>query len=136
MNLSAVNQFIGQDWVYLDNDCWSVFCRASIAVFGVKIHELEIPKESSLSQNRRLFEENSTGKEWQKIDKPEPGCAVLFKNRLGKPIHIGLYIQKGNILHCPGMMKKPGRTVYEHINLLKMIYKHIEFYAYIPDNRC
>ena len=135
MNINAVNQFIGKDWVYRDNDCWAVFRNASLAVFGVEIHELEIPNESDPAKNSVLFDDNSKQPEWVKIDNPEPGCAVLFKTRRGIPVHIGLHIINGDVLHCPGTIEKPGRTSYDHITALKKIYRVIEFYRYVPNNR-
>ena len=135
MNIDAINSFIGSDWVYKENDCWSVFRDASNAVFGVEIHELEIPETSNPGANSHLFESNSHNPEWEFTESPKPGCAVLFKNIRGHPVHIGLYITDGNVLHCEGGPKRPGRTSYDSLNELKKVYQRIEFYEYLPNNR-
>lgn len=130
MNYNAVNQFIGTPWVYAENDCWAVVRKASLAVFGVEIHEIEIPDKSDVKANTALFSAHSHRKEWAHIDNPCPGCVALFKNLRGNPVHIGIYIEDGNILHCPGSPKIPGATIYEHIDTLSARYPVIEFYEY------
>lgn len=130
MNYSAINQLIGTAWVYRENDCWAVVRKASIAVFGVEIHEIEIPDISNPEENTKLFNSHSGQPEWSKIEKPEPGSVALFKNRRGNPVHIGIYIEGGNILHCNGSPKIPGATMYEHVDILSNRYPAIEFYEY------
>ena len=134
MNLEAVNQFIGSRWVYSENDCWAVFCKASAAVFGVPVYSLEIPAESDPQANSFLFDNESSGKQWISLEEPVPGCAVLFRDNRGVAVHVGLYVTDGNILHCPGSTEKPGTTRYEPIRLLRRVFKSLEFYRYAPDH--
>lgn len=135
INYETVNRFIGTDWVYKENDCWSVFCKASRAIFDTEIHELVIPEKSSPRANSDLFLNNSELQEWEEVDKPLAGCAVLFLSRSFKPVHIGLYIEKGNVLHCPGTVRKPGYTCYENLKQLRLMYKKIRFFKYEPNLR-
>jgi len=134
MNIEAVNQFIGTPWVYRENDCWAVFKKASKAVFDVDIYDIEIPEKSDMDKNASLFNSGSEDSRWQKVEKPSNGCAVLFKNRRGVPIHIGLHVINGDILHCPGTPKRPFSTMYEHIKTLRLQFPIIEFYEY-NDNK-
>lgn len=136
MNLEAVNDFVGSDWEYLTNDCWAVFRKASAAVFGVTVHELEIPEESNPSANIKLFHQNLNRPEWVSIEEPEPGCAVIFRDRRGNAVHIGLYVIDGNVLHCRGTTENPGRTTYDPVRLLRRLFGHIEYVKYAPDHCC
>lgn len=131
MNLNAVNQFIGRDWVYRTNDCWAVFRDAAWAVFGIRVEEIEIPETSSPARNVKLFEQGIE-QHGVPIDEPEPGCAVLFRDHKGRLVHIGLHIIGGNVLHCPGTVEHPGRTSYDNLRVLRQAYKHVEFYRYVP----
>ena len=135
MNEAAVNDFIGADWVYRTNDCWTVFRRASAAVFGHDIPEINgIPAQSSVAANRELFDAGANRPEWRQIDKPVDGCAVLFFTARGRPVHIGLYVTRGNVLHCPGSVRNPGRTSYDRLRELRQIFHELRFYEYLPDN--
>ena len=130
MNYNAVNALIGTPWVYRHNDCWAIVRKASKAVFGVEINEIKIPDISDPVKNTKLFSTHFSGHEWLKVDAPQPGNVALFKNRKGLPVHIGIYIENGNILHCHGSPKIPGATIYEHIDTLSKRYPVIEFYEY------
>lgn len=135
MNIEAVNDFIGADWVYKDNDCWTVVRKASYKVFGVNIHEIEIPEQSNPEINTELFERNTIKSEWIKREKPLPGMVAIFINRRNRPIHIGLCITKKDILHCFGTVKNPGKTVLDSLSMLNKVYPKIEYYEYDPGNR-
>ena len=64
MNIEAVNQFIGTDWKYGTNDCWSVFVAAQEAIFGVIVEAVKIPETSSEEDNAALFDWHSKTKKW------------------------------------------------------------------------
>lgn len=135
MNLNAVNDFIGSDWAYLTNDCWAVFRAASEAVFNTPIHDLEIPAVSDPSANIDLFNENLNRPEWVSIPEPEPGCAVICRDRKGNAVHIGLYVTDGDVLHCRGSVDQPGRTTYDNVRLLRRLFGQLEYVKYAPDHR-
>lgn len=121
INYEALNNFIGEPWIYKENDCWTLFVDASKNVLNRVIEEINIPTRFSYRESVKLFEKHKATKNWQKIETPKTGCAVLFL-RNKHAVHIGLYIEKGNIIHCD------GSTKYEHINNLKHFYDGIEFY--------
>ena len=129
-----MNQFIGTDWEYGTNDCWSVFVKASKAVFDIDLPDVIIPDKSDASANAVLFKLYAGSSNWQRIKELEPGCAVLFRDDLDNAVHIGLHIEGGNILHCAGSVEKPGRTVYCKLRRLFGVYQNTEFYRYAPDN--
>ncbi len=134
MNYSEINKLIGSDWSYPDNDCWQVFRKAALNVFGIDVEEVPVPKKPSIKNNARLFEKYRKEKQWHKIEIPEPGCAVLFRNSRRIAAHIGIYIKDGNVLHFQGSIGSPGKTVVQGTNYLKLMYKSIEYYKYAPDN--
>jgi hypothetical protein len=134
MNLDAVNQFIGSEWEYQTNDCLAVFRKASAAVFGVTIPEIRTPPVSDEAVNALLFDQHVQRREWQRVEAPTPGCAALFRDRNGRAVHIGLYVEGGNVLHCPGTPSRPGRTAYDPIRLLRRIFGAVEYYQHVPDN--
>ena len=134
MNIEAVNQFIGSDWEYGKNDCWAVFVKASKAIFGIDVEPVPIPENSSTDANAVLFDLYASRKQWQRIEEPAPGCAVLFRDMLGNAVHIGLYVEGGNVLHCRGSIDKPGRTVYCKLSRLNAAYNRAEYYHYAPDH--
>jgi len=135
MNIDAINAMVGTDWVYGVNDCWAVFRKASRDVFGVDVPGVEIPEQSDQALNALLFDQHAGQPQWCRVTGPEPGCAVLFRNAKGNAMHIGLYVEEGNVLHCMGHPDRPGRTAYDNLRMLRRLFKRVEFYRYVPDSR-
>lgn len=135
MNLSAVNRFIGLDWRYPDNDCWAVFRDAALTVFGITVHEVSVPPEPDAAANAELFDRHAASPQWQRVEQPGPGCAVLCRDTHGHAVHIGLYIVDDNVLHCLGSPQRAGRTTYDPLRALRRLFPVIEFYRYAPRHR-
>lgn len=130
MNYDAINSLIGQEWKYIDNDCFAVFRKASKLVFGRNIEAIALPEISSTEKNLKIFRRSLSGEKWRKVDTPSAGDAVFFLNKNKRPHHIGIYIEYGHVLHCPGTVKNPMRTVYEKIkDMNPILYPYHEFYA-------
>jgi hypothetical protein len=135
MNLTAVEAFIGTDWVYKTHDCYAVVCKASLAIFGRTLPgHYAIPALSNPAVNATLFSDASTSSDWRQIGIPADGCVVLFYSRAGRPVHVGLHVTGGNVLHCPGSVRRPGTTRYERLAELSKIYRDLRFYEQRPGN--
>lgn len=130
INYDTLTSFIGEPWVYQKNDCWSVFKRAAKSLFGIAVEDVKIPVSEDLSQTIAIFEEGAKSSQWRRMSALEPGCAVLFRNRRGHAIHIGLHIEKGNVLHCSGSRCQKGSTMYENIDDIMRKYGSCEYYEY------
>lgn len=131
MNLAAVNRFIGVPWSYPDNDCWQVFRRAAMAVFGIDVQAVHVPSQSDPQAAAVLFDAHSHGAQWQRVCEPTPGCAVLCRARgTGLAVHIGLYVVDDNVLHCIGAGRS---TTYDQLRVLRRVFGAIEFYQYVPN---
>ena len=134
MNLLAVEQFIGTEWVYLTHDCYAVVRKASLAVFGRALpHHYDIPAASDPGRNAALFAGAAVSSEWKPIGVPSDGCVVLFYDRAGRPVHVGLHVTCGNVLHCPGSVRRPGTTRYERLADMHRIYRDMRFYEHRSD---
>lgn len=129
INYDAVNSFIGSEWKYIENDCFAVFRKASKAVFNRDIKALSLPEISTVKGNSKIFYSEINSNRWEKVITPKAGDAVFFYNGRNIPMHIGLYIEKGNVLHCPGTVSRPERTIYENLSMInRFIYRRYEFY--------
>lgn len=134
MNYAAINSFIGKPWIYQKNDCWAVFRKASKAIFGISINEIEIPKHPDLEKNKDLFKREISRDYWRLTDTPKSGCAAFFYDKKGSAVHIGLYVENGDILHCNGQPEKGGSTTLDNIKTLRRLYGKIEYYEYVPNS--
>lgn len=82
-------------------DCWGL-------VRWIYLHEFKILLPDYLSGYSTITEDsevertvlNGRDDGWIRVDKPEPGAAVLF-NVYGKPIHIGIATWGDHFLHSP-----------------------------------
>lgn len=135
IDYDIVNSFIGKEWIYKENDCWTTIKAASKAIFGIEINDIVIlPDVSSEEATTNIIKEHREYPCWQKVDDPRGGDMILMFDRSGEPVHVGLYIEKGNVLHCLGSQSmKNGRTRYDHITVLKSLYPKFEAYRYVDN---
>ncbi len=128
MNLSVIDEIIRPPWSYPDNDCWSVFRRASLEVFNIRVPEITVPEQHNPGEAAILFDEHAASPCWVRLEELEPGCAVLFRSRgvAQVPVHIGLHVHIGNVVHCAQRLN--GR--YDHIGVLRRLFGSAEYYRY------
>ena len=90
----------GRDWDAWD--CWGMLCVFHRDVLGVTlpsyVDDYQDAGESPESRKglRDLIATNLGA--WRRVDEPEPGDGVLL-NIGGRPIHVGLAIGDGLMLH-------------------------------------
>jgi len=130
INYDTLTGYLGEPWQYKINDCWAVFTRASRELFNINIEEIKIPESENLAKNIAIFNCGIQSGKWTRRVAPEPGDAVLFRNVRGHVIHIGLYVEKAQVLHCRGSEAIPGSTTYENLKDILKIFKSCEFYRY------
>lgn len=136
IDFGKVERFIGRPWIYAENDCWAVARKAAKEIFNKDLPLVDLPSVSNLDKNINLFSDHASSKKWDKIDSPESGCMALFYakiNNVLSPVHVGIHIIDGNILHCDGSPKRGGSTTYDQIKSLVgkyRKYESVEFYKY------
>ena len=137
INYDLVNSFIGKPWVYLESDCWAIVKQASKQIFGVEIIDnISFSDKPVKGETALIVGAQKKRPCWIKTDKPKGGDVVVFNDRKNNPAHVGIMIEKNNILHCLGGPDvKNGKTRYDSINTVKLIYPICEAYTY-ADNRC
>lgn len=80
-------------------DCWGLVCLAYRELKGVELDDYssEYRTLKDFDRLRTIFQ-RECGTTWRKVDKPEPlDVAVIY--RRARPIHAGIYIGNGRILH-------------------------------------
>lgn len=81
-------------------DCQGLFLSA-MKCFGNEVKDTDTA-EYATEVVSGLIEEASKNGKWQKVDKPEPGCAVaiaLDPDFPDKAQHLGVYIGEGKFIH-------------------------------------
>lgn len=77
-------------------DCYGLIRKVLADEFNIKLPSFdryETVKDEAVSD---LIAEGL--KDWQKINTPQEGDVIIF-NVAGRPLHIGLVIEKGKMLH-------------------------------------
>ena len=133
INYDVVNRFIGKEWIYLKFDCYALVKQASKEIFGVEIKDqISFSEEPDLLFNANTFNEQKTKPCWSRVDEPSAGVVAMFYDVNKSPSHIGLMIDKSNVLHCLGGLSiRNGKCRYDEISLISRIYKSIEYYKYV-----
>lgn len=133
IDYDLVNRFIGKPWVYLDNDCWSVVKEVSMLIFGVQIEDnISFSKSPEKGETANLVNEQKKLPCWIRTEEIKGGDVIVFSDRDKNPVHIGICIEDKNILHCMGGHGvKNGKTRYDSLNMVKLIYPNCEAYTYV-----
>lgn len=132
IDYKTVNSFVGRPWVYLEFDCWALVKDASKKLFNIEINDkVSFSDKPDPAHNTEEFNRHKNDAKWSKVNDTQPGDVILFFNRSGNPVHVGIYIEKGNVLHCHGGAGvKNGKARYDSLNLIKSIYPKHETYRY------
>ena len=101
--------YIGMPWTRDGNDCWQFFRRVQAERFGRVIPAFDMASHRAVVCARAVAE-NPERANWQPVDRPQEGDAVLMAHA-SHPSHIGLWIDVdgGGVLHCingPGVVWK------------------------------
>lgn len=101
--MSRYNDFIGYEWGDQPGqyNCWTFVKEVYQHVHGIDIPSY---KEIEYDENKKSeiavkIKETDLYKEYQKVEDPQEGDAVIF-NLAGHPIHIGLMISPTKFIHC------------------------------------
>jgi len=133
IDYELVNEFIGKPWVYIENDCYSVVKKASKLIFGREIIDnIEFSASPGKGETSAIVNKQTALNCWAKVEQLRPGNVIVFSDRKNNPTHIGICIERDNVLHClggPGV--KNGKTRYDPINTIKLMYPTHEVYAYV-----
>ena len=137
INYDIVNSFIGKTWVYLENDCYAVVKQASKQIFGVEIIDnISFSKKPAKGETAQLVNEQKKLPCWMKTDNPKGGDIVVFNDKKDNPVHIGIFIEDDNVLHCMGGHEvKNGKTRYDSLKIINLIYPICENYTYVNNSR-
>ena len=135
IDYDLVNSFIGKKWIYLENDCWAVIKQASKQIFGVEIVDnISFSDKPAKGETALIVNEQTKLPCWMKTDNPKGGDVVVFNDRKNNPVHVGIFIEAKNVLHCMGGHSvKNGKTRYDSINTIKLIYPICETYTYVDN---
>lgn len=99
MNHWAI-EYIGDEWVPGEHDCWAFFARVQRERFGRDVPPIEIDPDDVLAVARAIRDDDER-QHWRHVDVPQEGDAVLLAHAR-YPSHIGVWVNVdgGGVLHC------------------------------------
>ena len=137
--MRAFNEFVGIPWVQggcseVGADCWGLLTLVSREVYGVVIAEYEGSKVSGELLTTVINYEMANNR-WRETYNPRPGDAVVMFDRVsGKALHVGIFVENGNILHSPDQRENgTGSSAIHPVRVLNRVFKRLEYYRYDHD---
>lgn len=102
MNMKNLNKYIGIPFVDLGRtlngvDCWGLVYQFYKQEKGILLPEIK-SYESTTDSVSIADQVNLHRDKWIKTNQPEIGDVILF-NILGKPIHVGIFLDREKFLH-------------------------------------
>ncbi len=131
MTYDDIKNLVGIPWVYKKTDCWAIFKMAS-KVIGREVKDLQLPKESCVIDNINIFYDEMKSDSWSLTNSITEGCAVVFFDRIDRPLHIGFALNSDTVLHSMGSNASVNSSSCDNIYSLikKGFYKRYEVYNY------
>lgn len=93
-------KYIGEPWVAGVHDCWAFVRRVWAEQFGRDVPAVDVDACNKLACVR-AFTGHDDRANWELIDTPYEGCAVLL-SQSQHPSHVGVWVDVdgGGVLHC------------------------------------
>ena len=113
-------------------DCWGLVTMVSELVYGVRIGERLGCSESGSILNAIITDEITSSRWIQQKLVSIGNVAVMFDKKTDRPLHVGIVVDEGHILHSPDDNNRSGSQIHK-IKLLNKIFSRLEYYKY--DNR-
>lgn len=122
-------------------NCWTLFRAGLKAGFGLELEDYGGPVWSGRSNARALAEAAeahaaqfrllATGAQWRAGKRPEqPGDGILIRLS-GEPVHVGLVVAKGSMLH----IDRGIDACVERYDGPLWVHRLVGFYRVRPDDR-
>ena len=110
--MSWAKEYIGQEWIYGEHDCWGFFRKVQKEKFNREVPAINVDAFNTLDCVR-AFTGHEDHRNWIEVQTPQNGDAVLM-SQSKRPTHVGVWVD-GAVLHC---IRGTG-VVFTTINALK-----------------
>ena len=123
--MSWVKEYIGQEWIYGEHDCWAFFRKVQKEKFNRNVPQINVDAFNTL-ECVRAFVGHGERNNWYEVKNPINGDAVLM-SQSKQPTHVGVWVD-GAILHCV----RGAGVVFSNMRSLKSVaYNVVGFYRAI-----
>lgn len=126
-----INKVIGIPWENRKSDFNSTDCFGLVYLYFMHVHNKEIPLPPGY-YNKKPFEycwEGYVDKDnWEPINNPIDGSVAFMSYDKDVPAHIGIVINRTQVLHCTGNIEKPGTVKIQSIRSIKKYYGQVKFF--------
>lgn len=124
-NAHWAGSYIGEPYVWAENDCWAFARRVWAERFGLAVPAVPL-RESSAMAIVREIERHPERHRWHAVEVPAEGDAVLMAH--GRfPSHVGLWVDVdgGGVLHC---IQPQGVVLSTPAALMRAGWRRLAFY--------
>jgi cell wall-associated NlpC family hydrolase len=117
-------------------DCWGLVLWLFKNEFGIKLFDLEnLEYEKDWYREGNYFLEN-VWRDWEKLEKPELYCGVMFNSLFGFTNHGGIMLDSNRFLHCALQGVVVSRiSDRQHQEAFNGFYRNIKLAEKLNDNR-
>ena len=119
--------YIGEEWVAGENDCWAFFRKIQQTHFGREVPPINVDTDSLRACVQTFVGHHERG-HWHEVRQPVEGDAVLMsQGRL--PTHVGMWVEidGGGVLHS---VKGAGVIFTSQAGLASTGYNILGFYRH------
>lgn len=123
--MSWANEYIGQEWVYGEHDCWAFFRKVQKEKFNRDVPIIDVDAFNTMACVK-AFLNHGERQNWYEVKTAQNGDAVLM-SQSKLPTHVGIWVD-GAILHC---VRHTGVVYTPEIKLKSMAYNITGIYRAI-----
>lgn len=122
-----IDKVIGLPWKNREISFNAVDCWGLVVLYFLHVNNKKIPVSISYT-NGETFTKcyNDEVIHWRSVSRPTDGAIAVFKTN-GKPVHVGVVIDKSKILHSS---QKAGLVKVDSIDAVTRFFDCVEFLEY------
>ena len=127
-----INKSLDVPWVNRGMSFDGMDCYGLVILYYRLVLGIELPMPSGYIEKEPINEcwdaETGSGR-WAAESRPIKNGIVLTAYRGDTPIHVGVVVSGGRLLHCRGNENEPGKVEIHRISAIEKIYGRVTYHS-------
>jgi cell wall-associated NlpC family hydrolase len=127
-----IKKILGKPWVNRAHTFGAVDCFGLVILYYQHVLRIDLPVVPGFDEKVNFVDCFNEGqKRWQEISLPNE-TGILFTCYHGDvPMHVGLCVGHGKVLHCRGSENQPGKVEIHSLRAIQRLYGKISYHKFI-----
>lgn len=128
-----INAALHKPWVNRASSFDEMDCYGLVQLYFEHVDGNKLPTVQGYKEGHEfgVLWRREIEKTWRQIGKFTDGAMVTFYDPSDSPVHVGMCVNDGKVIHCRGSEGKAGRVEIHNFSTLEKAYKFATFHKVI-----